>query len=151
MNRFLNSFLLLPVLAGLIFCGCAGDSGQLTERDRLTPDEEKELAEQVRTFLLRSKRFNLDAADREQIRLKAPEIHVRYTGHKTGQIAVRWTLPRYRILLLQRSGNLISSRRSDWLVRIIADKASGSLPRPPDNGNGRDIPPRPGPVTLPAR
>ena len=151
MNRFSNSFLLLPVLAGLIFCGCAGGSGKLTERDWLTPDEEKKLTEQVRTLLLRSKRFNLDAVDREHIRATPPELHVRYTGHKSGQITVRWTLPRYRVLLLQHSGYLIPSRSSDWLVRIISDKATGSLPRPPDEGNGRDIPPRPGPVSIPAR
>ena len=129
---------LLPVLTGLLLCGCAG-SGELTQRDRLTPEEEKRLVERIRDFLVRSKRFKLTAADREVIRNRPPELHVTYEEHKTGKIAVRWVLPDYRILLLQRQGYLLSFHPSEWVVRIIADQASGQIPKHFFGAHGEDI------------
>jgi|GEM_PF-1751139 len=129
---------LLPVLTGLLLCGCAG-SGELTQRDRLTPDEEKRLVEQIRDYLVRSKQFKLSSAERELIRTRPPVLHIAYEGHKTGWISVRWALPNYRILLLQRSGYLLSFRPSEWVVRIITDQASGKIPKHFFGAHGEDI------------
>lgn len=129
---------LLPVLTSLLLCGCAG-SGELSERDRLTPDEEKRLVEQIRDYIVRSKKYKLSPADREVIRNRPPELHITYESRKTGWISVRWVLPNYRILLLQRSGYLLSFHPSEWVVRIIADQASGKIPRHFFGANGEDI------------
>ena len=129
---------LLPVLTGLLLCGCAG-SGELSQRDRLTPDEEKRLVEQIRDYMIRSKKYKLSSADQEVIRNRPPELHITYEGHKTGWISVRWSLPNYRILLLQRSGYLPTFRPSEWVVRIIADQASGKIPKHFFGAHGEDI------------
>ena len=129
---------LLPILGGLLLCGCAG-SGELTERDRLTPDEEKRQVEQIREYFVRSRQFNLTEADREQIRKNQPDVHVKYDGYKNGWLSVRWSLPNYRVLLLQRQGDLRTFRPSTCVVRIISDQASGKIPKHFFGANGEDI------------
>ena len=57
---------------------------------------------------------------------------------------MRWNLPNYRVLMLQRSGKLLSDNRADWTIRLITDQASGKIPKNFYGANGEDIslPPR---------
>ena len=140
--KFLKSMILISLLSGIL-CGCASGDG-FSEKDRLTPTEEAVIISHVRRFVLQAKKIKLTAEERERIRADKPTLHVHYTGTKTGRLSIRWTLPKYRVLLLQRSGNLLSSGRPDWIVRIISDQASGKIPKNFYGANGEDIslPPR---------
>lgn len=140
--KTLKLSILLPLLGGL-FCSCVSDT-EITEADRLTKTEEEIVISHVRRFVTQAKKLNLSPAEREVIRTARPGIQIHYTGHKTGRLSIRWSLPNYRVLLLQRSGNLLSSERADWTVRIISDQASGKIPKNFYGANGEDIslPPR---------
>ena len=141
--KFTPSFFWFSLLAGLLLCGCAGESG-ITEKDQLSSVEEEIVIVHVRRFVMRSKKMNLTEADRQTIQKEKPSMYVHYTGPKTGRLSLRWKLPNYRILILKRSGNLLSSERADWTVRIISDKSSGKIPENFYGAHGEDIslPPR---------
>jgi len=141
------NFVKLPVLFLLMtgmFCGCVSDEYEITEKDRLSELEKGIVISHVRRFVLHSPKIKLSEAERQRVQTEDPVLHIRYTGHKTGQLSIRWKLPNYRLLLLQRSGNLLSSERADWIVRIISDQASGKIPRNFYGAHGEDIslPPR---------
>ena len=134
---------IISALLGGLLCGCVSND-EITEADRLTKTEVEIVISHVWRFITQAKKLNLSSAERELIRTFQPGMHVHYTGHKTGRLSLRWSLPNYRILLLQRSGNLLSSERADWTVRIISDHASGKIPKNFYGANGEDIslPPR---------
>ena len=126
------------LLAGLLLCGCAGESG-IAENDRLTPTEEEIVISHVRRFVARAKKMNLTEAERALIQTDKPAMRVHYISSKTGRLSLRWKLPNHRILLLQRSGNLLSSERADWTVRIISDQTGGKIPENFYGAHGEDI------------
>ena len=134
--RMLSMGILLPLS---LLCGCVGDSEEITQEDRLTKTEEEIVVAHVRRFILRSKKMKLSEAERQLVQTVPPSLHVHYTGHKSGQLSIRWSLPNYRVLLLQRSGKLLSSDRADWTVRIISDQASGKIPEHFYGAHGEDI------------
>lgn len=123
----------------LLFCimsgGCVSDS----DANSLTPTEEEIVIAHVRRFVLHAKKVRLNQEERNIIQNKKPELHIRYTGPKTGRLSIRWTLPSYRIILLQRSGNLLSSEKADWSIRIISDQTSGKIPLNFYGAHGEDI------------
>ncbi len=129
---------LLLLLAG-IFCGCVSDESGIEEKDKLTDLEKEIVISHVRRFVLRAKKIKLNEAERQRIQKDTPVMHINYTGYKTGHLSIRWKLPNYRLLLLQRSGNLLSSERADWIVRIISDQASGKIPQNFYGAHGEDI------------
>lgn len=135
--KFLHMSVLYMILAGLL-CGCAGNS-EVTEKDHLTERERAVLVSHVRRFLAKAKKLHLTPEERQMIQAVPPTIHIHYTGYKSGQLSIRWQLPNYRLLLLHRSGNLLSSERPDWTVRIISDQASGKIPKNFYGANGEDI------------
>ena len=140
--KFLHLNFLFLLLAGVL-CGCAGDS-VITEKDKLTDTEKEIVVSHVRRFISKAKKMHLTPAERQLIQTVPPSMHIHYTGHKAGQLSIRWQLPNYRLLLLHRSGNLLSSERADWSVRIISDQASGKIPKNFYGARGEDIslPPR---------
>ena len=130
--------ILILLLAGM-FCGCVSGDNGITEKDKLTDLEKGIVVSHVRRFVMRSRKIKLTEAERQRIQKENPVMNIRYTGHKTGQLSIRWQLPNYRLLLLQRSGNLLSSERADWIVRIISDQASGKIPQNFYGAHGEDI------------
>ena len=140
--KLLNAVILMIGLSTL-FCGCAGGSGD-PEKNRLSPTEEQIVISHVRRFVQQSRKIRLNESERRVIQTTEPSLHVRYTGYKTGRLSIRWALPGYRVLLLQRSGNLLSSEKADWAVRIISDQTSGKIPSNFYGAHGEDIslPPR---------
>ena len=135
--KFLHLQVLFLFLAG-VFSGCVGDS-MITEKDHLTDTEKEIVISHVRRFITKAKKIHLTNAERQMIQTVAPSMHIHYTGHKSGQLSIRWQLPNYRLLLLQRSGNLLSPERADWTVRIISDQASGKIPKNFFGARGEDI------------
>ena len=133
--------LIFLVISSLLLCGCAGDSDLPAdaEKNRLTPTEEQIVISHVRRFVQRSGKIRLNANERRIIQTAEPSLHIHYTGYKTGRLSIRWALPGYRVLLLQRSGNLLSSEKADWAVRIISDQASGKIPSNFYGAHGEDI------------
>ncbi len=140
--KFLNAAVLTVGLAVLL-CGCAGGSGD-PEKNRLTPTEEQIVISHVRRFVQQSRKIRLSESERRIIQTADPSLHINYTGYKTGRLSIRWALPGYRVLLLQRSGHLLSSEKADWTVRIISDQTSGKIPANFYGAHGEDIslPPR---------
>lgn len=138
--KFMNAAILITWLSAML-CGCAGNSEQTgnSEKNRLTPTEEQVVISHVRRFVLRSKKIRLKENERRVIQTAEPSLSIRYTGYKTGRLSIRWTLPGYRILLLQRSGHLLSSDKGDWAVRIISDQTSGKIPSNFYGAHGEDI------------
>ena len=134
--KILHSVLFTFFLA-VILCGCAGHNDP--EKNRLTPTEEEIVIAHVRRFLKESPKIKLSASERRLIQTVKPTFHVYYTGYKTGRLSIRWALPNYRVLLLQRSGNLLSSEKADWAVRIITDQTSGKIPANFFGAHGEDI------------
>ena len=135
--KFVRLQVLYLFLAGLL-CSCASDS-MITEKDHLTDTEKEIVVSHVRRFISKAKKMHLTPAERQMIQTVPPSMHIHYTGHKSGQLSIRWQLPNYRLLLLHRSGNLLSSERADWTVRIISDQASGKIPKNFYGARGEDI------------
>ena len=135
--KFLHLSILYLFAAGLL-CGCAGDA-LITDKDRLTENEKAIVVSHVRRFISKAKKIHLTNEERQMVRTVPPAMHIHYTGHKSGQLSIRWQLPNYRLLLLHRSGNLLSSERADWTVRIISDQASGKIPKNFYGARGEDI------------
>lgn len=135
--KTLNAAILIACFSAIL-CGCAGNSVD-TDKNRLTPTEEQIVISHVRRFVLRSRKIRLNEKERSIIQSTDPVISVRYTDSKTGRLSVRWPLPGYRIILLQRTGNLLSSEKADWTVRIITDQTSGKIPSNFYGAHGEDI------------
>ena len=138
--KFWKMQLFVLSLAGIVFCsGCAADSQTLSEKDRLTKEETDAVIAHVRRFVLRARKLNLSPAETEVVRTVEPQVGVRYTGPKTGRLSIHWSLPNYRTLLVQRSGDLLSNSRADWTTRIITGTASDKLPENFFGAHGEDI------------
>ena len=135
--KTLNAAILIACIS-VILCGCAGNSVD-TDKNRLTPTEEQIVISHVLRFVLRSRKIRLNEKERNIIQSTDPVISVRYTDSKTGRLSVRWPLPGYRIILLQRTGNFLSSETADWTVRIITDQTSGKIPSNFYGAHGEDI------------
>ena len=128
------------LLAGIAVCsGCASGGQGLSESDRLTKEETDAVVAHVRRFILRSRKFNLTPAEKEVVRTVEPQVGVRYTGPKSGRLSLHWSLPNYRTLLVQRSGQLLSSGGADWTARIITGQVSDKLPDNFFGAHGEDI------------
>lgn len=136
--KFLNPVFLSLFLTAML-CGCTGRRTGNPDENQLTATEEEIVIAHVRRFLKESPKIKLSSAERRQIQTTRPNFHVHYTGYKSGRLSIRWTLPNYRILLLQRSGNLLSSEKADWAVRIITDQTSGKIPPNFFGAHGEDI------------
>ena len=135
--KFLNAAILIAGLSALL-CGCAGGSGD-PEKNRLTPTEEQIVISHVRRFVLHSQKIRLNENERRIIQTTKPSLYIHYTGYKAGRLSIRWNLPGYRSILLRRSGNLLSSEKADWAIRIISDKTSGKIPSNFYGAHGEDI------------
>ena len=140
--KFMNAAILIAGLSALLY-GCAGGSGD-PEKNRLTPTEEQIVISHVRRFVQQSRKIRLSENERRIIQTANPSLSIHYTGYKAGRLSIRWALPGYRVLLLQRSGHLLSSEKADWTVRIISDRTSGKIPSNFYGAHGEDIslPPR---------
>ena len=137
--KTLNAAVLIACFSAILCgSGCAGNSVD-ADKNRLTPTEEQIVISHVRRFVLRSRKIRLNEKERRIIQSTDPVISVRYTDSKTGRLSVRWPLPGYRIILLQRTGNLLSSEKADWTVRIITDQTSGKIPSNFYGAHGEDI------------
>ena len=132
-NLVLSAFLLTAIVAG-----CTGRSGN-PDANRLTPTEEEIVIAHVRRFLKESPKIKLSAAEHQLVQTVKPDFHIHYTGYKSGRLSIRWALPNYRVLLLQRSGNLLSSEKAFWAVRIITDQTSGKIPPNFFGAHGEDV------------
>ena len=135
--KTLNAAILIACFSAIL-CGCAGNSVD-ADKNLLTPTEEQIVISHVRRFVLRSRKIRLNEKERSIIQSTDPVISVRYTDSKAGRLSVRWPLPGYRIILLQRTGNLLSSEKADWTVRIITDQTSGKIPSNFYGAHGEDI------------
>ena len=128
---------LFPLFLSAVLCGCTGSGNP--QNSQLTPTEEEIVIAHVRRFLKESPKIKLSASERKLVQTVKPAFHVHYTGYKSGRLSIRWALPNYRVLLLQRSGNLLSSEKADWAVRIITDQTSGKIPSNFFGAHGEDI------------
>lgn len=138
--KFWKLQLLGLLLAGITVCfGCAAETAGITESDRLTKKETDAVIAHVRKFLLRARKLNLSPAEAEIIRTVEPQVGVYYTGPKTGRLSLHWSLPNYRTLLVQRSGQLLSSGRADWTARVITGQVSDKLPDNFFGAHGEDV------------
>ena len=135
--KFLNP-VLVSLFLTVIVGGCTGRSAK-PDDNRLTATEEEIVIAHVRRFLKESPKIRLSQSERKQIQTVRPSFHVQYTGYKSGRLSIRWALPGYRVLLLQRSGNLLSSEKADWAVRIITDQTSGKIPPGFFGARGEDV------------
>ena len=136
--KILNPVLLSLFLTALV-SGCSGRRSGNPEDNRLTPTEEEIVIAHVRRFLNDSPKIKLSTAERNLIKTVRPEFYIHYTGYKSGRLSIRWTLPNYRLLLLQRTGNFLSSEKADWAVRIITDQTSGKIPPGFFGARGEDV------------
>lgn len=138
--KFWKFHLLVLLLAGISFCsGCASDSQGFSEKDRLTKAETDAVISHVRKFVLQSRKLRLTPAEAEVIRTTEPQVGVRYTGPKSGRLSIHWSLPNYRTLLVQRSGDLLSNSRADWTTRVITGSTSDKLPENFFGAHGEDV------------
>lgn len=135
--KFLNP-VLISLFLTVIVGGCTGRPAN-PDDNRLTATEEEIVIAHVRRFLKESTKIKLSPAERNLIQTVKPDFHVQYTGYKTGRLSIRWTLPNYRVLLLQRSGRLLSSEKAYWAVRIISDQTSGKIPSNFFGAHGEDV------------
>ena len=135
--KFLKPVLISFFLAAIL-CGCTGRSAK-PDDNHLTATEEEIVIAHVRRFLNESPKIKLSAAERKLIQTTRPNFHVHYTGYKSGRLSIRWALPGYRVLLLQRSGNFLSSEKAYWAVRIITDQTSGKIPPNFFGSHGEDV------------
>ena len=135
--KFLNP-VLISLFLTVIVGGCTGRPAN-PDDNRLTATEEEIVIAHVRRFLKESTKIKLSPAERKLIQTVKPGFHVQYTGYKTGRLSIRWTLPNYRVLLLQRSGRLLSSEKAYWAVRIISDQTSGKIPSYFFGAHGEDV------------
>ena len=140
---FRNIFLSLTLGMSALLCSCSADY-EISQKARLTPAEEDAVTAHVRRFISKARKLKITEEERSLIQTGKPDFHVRYTGYKEGHLTVRWNLPNYRVLMLQRSGKLLSDNRADWTIRLITDQASGKIPKNFYGANGEDIslPPR---------
>lgn len=138
-----NILLSLTLGMSALLCSCSADY-EITREDHLTPAEEDAVTAHVRRFVSKARKLNITEEERALIQTGKPDFHVRYTGYKEAHLTVRWNLPNYRVLMLQRSGKLLSGSRADWTIRLITDQASGKIPKNFYGANGEDIslPPR---------
>ena len=126
----------------LLMCSCkSSDDGVYvySDSDKISRAEEDAIVAHVRKFLLRNRRLKLSSADRDIIKNTRPNFNIRYTGKKEGVLILRWKLDRIRILLLQRTGNLLTDTRADWMIRVISDKTQGQLPANFYGAKGEDV------------
>lgn len=126
-------------IVGTLFTGtlsCARVSGQVTP---LSDAEKDAITAHIRNFLGKAKSLRLTPAQLNVINSQKPKYSIYYTGYKRGHMSVRWQLPAYKTLILQRSGDLLGNIRSDWTVRLINDRTSGKLPSNFFGAKGEDI------------
>ncbi len=128
----------LCCLLATLFCSCSRDY-VFSEKDRLTPQEEEAIVTYVRSFIHHNKKIKLSKEEQSIVQTQKPDFVVHYRGCKDGQLSIRWKLPNYRVLLLQRSGNLLAETRADWIIRIITDNATGKLPKDFFGAQGEEL------------
>ncbi|MBQ9338070.1 MAG: hypothetical protein IJS14_12320 [Lentisphaeria bacterium] len=136
--KFWKSSILILFLAGF-FCGCATGDAVISDKDRLTPEETDAVIAHVRNFVVRSRKLRLTPAEMEIVRKVKPQVGVRYTGPKKGRLSIHWSLPNYRTLLVQRSGDLLSSSKADWTTRVITGTSSDKVPDNFFGAHGEDV------------
>ncbi len=133
----MNKIVWCCLLAALL-CSCSREY-IFAEKDRLTPQEEEAVIVYVRKFLRHDKKIKLTPEERSIIQDQKPDFAIQYRGYKEGLLSIRWKLPNYRVLLLQRTGKLLAEERADWVIRIISDTASGKLPKDSFGSQGEDL------------
>lgn len=129
--QYSSIFLLL-----ILLCSCAGKPQGV---EPLTEAEKDAITAHIRRFLSRAKSLRLTNAEHRIIQTQKPKYTIHYDGYKRGFMYVRWQLPSYRALILQRTGNLIGNNRSDWMIRLINDRTSGKIPSHFFGSKGEDI------------
>lgn len=130
--------LCLCCLLAALFCSCSQDY-VFSEKDRLTPQEEDAVVAYVRGFIRHNKKIKLSKEELSIVQTQKPDFVVHYRGPKEGQLSIRWHLPNYRVLLLQRTGKLLSEDRADWIIRLITDNATGKLPKDSFGAQGEEL------------
>lgn len=79
--------------AAMLLSSCRSGSGEITEADKLTKDETIVLVEHARHFLQReARKFKLSPREIGIIRTTQPNVRARYSGYKTGYLAVSWPI-----------------------------------------------------------
>lgn len=134
LQRFPVCLILLILLS--VLCSCAGGRSTV---EALTEAEKDAVTAHIRKFVSRARTLGLSRAELRIIQTQKPKFSIHYDGYKRGFMSVRWQLPAYRALILQRTGNLIGNNRSDWMIRLISDKTSGKIPSHFFGANGEDI------------
>lgn len=130
--------LFLCCLLATLFCSCSKDY-EFSEKDRLSPQEEDAVVAYVRGFIRHNKKIKLSREELDIVMTRKPDFAVNYSGPKQGQLSIRWSLPNYRVILLQRTGKLLSEDRADWIIRLITDNATGKLPKDSFGAQGEEL------------
>lgn len=154
MRIFLLSFL-LSFAALFLLTSCISDSSGIyifQESDALTEEEKEGIIAHIRQFIDKAqykrldpknpkhyKGFRLSSAERRFIRNAPPIFKVHYTGRKRGELIVRWNFPNHRSIIIKRVGYLLSVGKNDWNVRVMTDRATGTIPGNYFGAKGEDI------------
>lgn len=121
------------------FSGCSNDDWVFQKSDELTPAEQEALITYVRGFLNNNKKLKLTPDEKRIIMTTKPVIHLIYSGPKRGRLTLRWNISDGRLLILQRSGNLLSNEKGDWRLRLIKDNTVKNIPANFFGAHGEDI------------
>ncbi|MDD3153803.1 MAG: hypothetical protein PHS41_02970 [Victivallaceae bacterium] len=65
----------------------------------LAPSEEKQLRDIAQITMLNQKKGTLTREEYQHIRTTAPELEIKYTGHRFGKAFAKWTFPDKQIIV----------------------------------------------------
>ena len=103
------------ILAGMLFAisSCISTSNEITENDKLTPEEYQQLVKKCRIFVITSPRLkNMALSDENKrfINTHEPKFNAHYYGHKSGEFHMVWLInPGFSVRVIGRGEFLASS------------------------------------------
>lgn len=93
MNKYIITC--IAILAGMVISSCRTGEHNVSDADKLTPDETKILVKCARYFLEKeAKKFKLTGDDLYVINYTYPKVRFQYTGHKEGRMFIKWSIYR---------------------------------------------------------
>jgi len=119
MRRFSIAMLSLAALAALVSCAT---TDTITENDKLTPREYKELVAKCRKKAMcapPSKEGPLSSEDKQFIRTHPPKFAIQYYGHKIGKYKMWWKLNDYHIVKVVGKGDILSDKCPTYVVTVF--------------------------------